>query len=246
MNDKLLLANLNKQKQLLKYYPLLAILIITAQLAANVLGPRTIQIGQLILPGGIWSFPLTFCLWDIVTEIYGFKSARQLIFYYFIGQLFFAFLIIFGLSMPAVPHLPEATLYSVVLGNIGKLTVSMVIAVTVGDYINCFVLEKIKIMMNGRHLWIRLFGATALGEFSTSCVWVILFYFHKSVHPDIIKLIASQYVVKMLYEIVAIIPTYIIIAYLKKHEGMDSHRRYINFDPITLKPFVVQPIEEQD
>jgi uncharacterized PurR-regulated membrane protein YhhQ (DUF165 family) len=135
-----------------------------------------------------------------------------------------------------LPGLPSAHLYNVVLGDIGKLTISMVVAITVGDFVNCYVLEKMKITMRGRHLWMRLLGATALGELITSCIWVSLFYFHKSFHPNLIKLILSQYLIKIIYEIVAIIPTYIVIGFLKKHEGIDCHRRYSNFDPATLKP----------
>lgn len=91
--------NASKEIQSLKYFPLLGMLIITAQLAASVLGPRTILIGPFLLPGGIWSFPLTFFLWDIVTEVYGFQRAKQLIWYYLFAQIVFALLVDFGYSL---------------------------------------------------------------------------------------------------------------------------------------------------
>ena len=171
-----------------------------------------------------------------MTEVYGFARARQLILYYLIGQVFFACLVLFGLSMPPAPYLSSAHMYGIVLGDIGRLTISMVVAIVLGDYVNCYILAKMKSYTNGKHLWMRLMGATALGELVTSLSWVLLFYFHKKIHPDLFWLIACQYMIKILFEAVAIIPTYVIVAILEKAEGFDPQKRYINFDPQTCEP----------
>lgn len=226
-----------KEKIHLQYYPLLAILIITAQLAANVLGPRTISEGVFLLPGGIWCFPLTFFLWDIVTEIYGFKRARQLILYYLIGQIFFAILINFGLRMPVAPNVQHPEYYTTVLDSVFRLTLSMMIAIVLGDYINCYVLAKLKAYTRGKHLWMRLIGSTAIGELVTSLVWVFSFYVGTTNHPNMWKLIFSQYIIKVLFEVAFVPPTYFIINFLKKNELADTNKRYTNFDPYTLEKF---------
>jgi len=227
-----------KEKEHLKFFPLFAILIITAQLAASVLGPRTIVIGPFVLPGGIWSFPLTFFMWDIVTEVYGFKRARQLIYYYLIGQIFFALLVNIGLKMPPSPIVQHPQFYFDVLGNIFKLTISMVVAIVLGDFVNCYVLDRMKFHMNGKHLWMRLIGSTAIGELVTSLTWVILFYAGTAHHPDIFKLIASQYIIKVLFEIIFVPPTYLIVNFLRNNECVDQNKRYTNFDPNTLEKYV--------
>jgi uncharacterized integral membrane protein (TIGR00697 family) len=227
-----------EEKEYLKFFPLFAILIITAQLAASVLGPRTIVVGPLLLPGGIWSFPLTFFLWDIVTEVYGFKKAKQLIFYYFIGQMFFAILVSLGLKMTPSSVVQHPQFYSDVLGNIFKLTNSMVVAIALGDFLNCYILDRMKFYTNGKYLWMRLIGATAIGELATSLTWVLLFYFGTQQHPDMLKLIISQYFIKILFEVIFVPPTYLIVNFLKNNEGFDTQRRYINFDPIALENYV--------
>ncbi|OGT42075.1 MAG: hypothetical protein A3F42_07395 [Gammaproteobacteria bacterium RIFCSPHIGHO2_12_FULL_37_34] len=226
-----------KEKTYLKYYSLFAILLITAQLAANVLGPRTIVLGPFLLPGGIWSFPLTFFLWDIVTEVYGFQRARQLILYYLIGEIFFAVLIDFGLRMQAASTVQHPQYYADVLGSVFRLSMSMVIAVILGDYVNCYVLDRLKTYTQGKYLWMRLIGSTALGELVTSLIWVVSFYFGKAHHPDVLRLIFSQYIIKVLFEVAFVPATYIIINFLKNNEVMDSNKRYTNFDPYTLERF---------
>lgn len=224
-----------KEVQSLKYFPLLGMLILTAQLAASVLGPRTILIGPFLLPGGIWSFPLTFFLWDIVTEVYGFQRAKQLIWYYLFAQIVFALLVDFGLQMPPASSVPHPQFYTMVLGNIFKLTMSMVIAIIAGDFANCYVLDQMKIYTHGKYLWMRLIGATAVGEFVTSILWVIMFYTGTNTHPNLIWLISSQYVIKILIEIVLVPVTYLIVKFLKKNEVVDRNRRYMNFDPHTFE-----------
>ncbi len=227
--------NVSKEIQSLKYFPLLGMLIITAQLAASVLGPRTILIGPFLLPGGIWSFPLTFFLWDIVTEVYGFQRAKQLIWYYLFAQIVFALLVNFGLQMPAAPSVPHPQFYSTVLGNIFKLTISMVIAIIAGDFVNCYVLDQMKIYTNGKYLWMRLIGATAVGELVTSILWVLVFYSGTEAHPNLAWLIGSQYFIKILIEVVLVPVTYLIVNFLKRNEGLDLNRRYTNFDPQTFE-----------
>ena len=227
-----------KEKTHLKYFPLFAVLVITAQLAANVLGPRTILVGPFVLPGGIWSFPLTFFLWDIVTEVYGFKRARQLILYYLIGQIFFAILVDFGLRMQVAPSVQHPEYYADVLGSVFRLTMSMIIAIVLGDYVNCYVLDRLKRYTRGKHLWMRLIGSTALGELTTSLIWVFSFYTGTLHHPNLWKLIFSQYMIKILFEIVFVPPTYMIVNFLKSSEVVDSNKRYTDFDPYTLERFV--------
>ncbi|MBV8802196.1 MAG: queuosine precursor transporter [Gammaproteobacteria bacterium] len=226
-----------KEDTHLKYFPLLVILLITAQLATNVLGPRTITMGSLVLPGGVWSCPLTFLLWDIITEVYGFKRAKQLIIYYLIGQVFFSILINFGLQMPAASSV-EHPEYFHALNDLFRVTFSMIFSMVLGDYINCYVLDKLKIYANVTSIWIRFIGATAVGELVMSSLWVFTFYFGTSHHPDLLKLSISLYLIKMMFEVIYVIPANFIVNFLKKNESVDKNKRYVNFDPYTLERFI--------
>ena len=228
---------LNEKTQL-KYLPFLSMLVITAQLASNILGARTIILmDSFLLPGGILSFPLTFFLWDIISEVYGFKRARQLIFFYMVTQIFFAFLINFGLRTQVAPSILNPEYYNNILADVFRITISMVFAIVCGDFVNCYALDRLKRYTQGRYLWMRLIAATALGELITSLVWVFSFYFGKQHHPNLFNLISSQYVIKILFEIAFIPPTYIIVRFLKNNEHIDFSKKYINFNPITLEKF---------
>jgi uncharacterized integral membrane protein (TIGR00697 family) len=226
-----------KEKTYLKYYPLLVILLITAQLATNVLSPRTVMINQLILPGGVWCCPLTFLLWDIITEVYGFQRAKQLIVYFLIGQVFFLGLINFGLSTPAAASVSHPEYYQA-LSSLFRITFATIFSMALGDYINCYVLDKLKRFANRTYLWMRFIGATAVGEFVRSSVWVLTFYYGSPSHPDLSKLIISLYLIKMMFEVVYVIPASFIVNFLKNNEGVDVNKRYVNFNPYTLEKFV--------
>ena len=128
--------------------------------------------------------------------------------------------------------------YSDVLGSIFRLTISMVLAIVISDYVNCYVLDKLKHYTQGKYLWMRLIGSTALGELVTSLIWVFSFYAGTMHHPNLVRFIFSQYIIKILFEIVFIPPTYLIVNFLKKHEVVDSNKkRYADFDPYTLEKF---------
>jgi len=218
-----------------RYLPLLAMLVISAQLAAHVLGPRSISMGDLVLPGGILSFPLTFFLWDIITEVYGFQRARQIIYYNVICQIFFAGILYVSLQTTPDPKIIDAAGFTTILGSVPKITFAVIIAIFLGDYANCYVLQKLKVYTHKRHLWFRLIGATAIGEAITSIIWVSIFYWHTKIHPDLIKLIYSQYLFKIFFEIILVPITYLVVAFLQNKDDFSPTKKYLNFDPKTLK-----------
>ena len=220
-----------------RFLPVLAMLAITAQLAAHVLGPRTMLVGPLLLPGGLWCFPITFFLWDIMTEVYGFRKVKQIIWYYLFCQIVFSALIIITLQTKVDPEVQNMQYFSIVLGSVPRITVAMIIAIFLGDYCNCFILQKIKNYTHGKHLWFRLIGATAIGEAIVSIAWTVLFYWHSDVHLNFEKLIVCQYIVKIIFEVLFVPVTYLVVYWLKKHDGPSVVERYINFNPETMRVF---------
>ncbi len=181
-------------------------------------------------------FPLTFFLWDIITEVYGFKRARQLIGFYVLCQIVFAGLIFLTLTAKGDPDITNIQEFSLVLGSIPRITIAMIIAVSCGDYINCYILQKLKNYTKGKHLWFRLIGETAIGEAVVSVLWVAIFYWHRAIHPNLLNLVVSQYIIKVLFEVFSVPITYIIVYLLKKYDIKQITTRYTNFNPETLKP----------
>jgi uncharacterized PurR-regulated membrane protein YhhQ (DUF165 family) len=151
--------------------------------------------------------------------------------------VFFSLLINLGLQVPSASSVQHPEYYTA-LNNLFRITFSTIFSMTLGDYINCYVLDRLKSYAHETHVWLRFIGATAVGEFVRSLVWVLTFYFGMPNHPDLFQLTTSLYLVKMGFEVIYVIPASLIVNFLKKNEIVDANKRYVNFDPYTLEKFV--------
>ncbi len=203
-----------------------------------------VHIFGLFLPAAVILFPITYIFGDVLTEVYGYTRARQVIWTGFFCNLVAVVAIWVGGLLPAAPFWTAGTFttpqtaqqaYQAILGFTPRLLLASFSAYLVGEFLNSFVLARLKVRTKGRFLWIRTIGSTIVGEgadsaiFITGAFWGIL-------SPGSLGLtILSQWVFKVVYETIATPLTYLVVNALKRVEQEDYFDRETNFNPFSGK-----------
>jgi uncharacterized integral membrane protein (TIGR00697 family) len=207
-------------------------LFVTCILAANILIVKQVSIAGVTLPAAIVIFPLSYIFGDILTEVYGYSQARRVIWLGFFCNLLLVMAIwIVGILPPASIFEAQAA-YDRILGNTPRFLIASFLAYLAGEFINSYIMAKMKLLTRGRWLWMRTIGSTAAGE-GVDTVIVLSVSFAGVLSPEvIISMIFWHWMLKTVYEVLATPVTYLLVGYLKKAEKLDTYDYGTNFNPL--------------
>jgi uncharacterized integral membrane protein (TIGR00697 family) len=200
-------------------------------------------IGSLFLPAAVIIFPLSYIFSDVLTEVYGYARARQVIWIGFGCNLLAVAAIWVGGLLPPAPFWnaspcssPKAsqTAYDAILGFTPRLLLASFLAYLAGEFINCFVLAKLKIATAGRWLWVRTILSTIVGQLADSGLFITIAFAGTLPTMNLLQVSAAQWLVKSVYEILATPLTYLVVNFLKRAEQEDFYDRDTNFNPLAL------------
>ena len=179
-------------------------------------------------------FPISYIFGDVLTEVYGYSHARQVIWIGFMCNLIAVIAIWIGGLLPPASFWNGQTAYNQILGYTPRLLMASFIAYLIGEFSNSFVLAKMKIATNGRWLWTRTIGSTIVGEGFDSLAFITIAFFGTIPNSGLIIMIITQWLFKSIYEVIATPLTYSVVAFLKRQEGIDTFDNDTNFNPILL------------
>jgi len=223
---------------------IIAALFITCLITANIIAVKLITLGiEPIrhggfqfpgpLPAAIVIFPISYIFGDILTEVYGYRQARKVIWLGFLCNLIAVFAFWVAGRIPALDSGVQNA-YERILGYAPRLLVASFLAYLVGEFANSFVLAKMKIMTKGRFLWTRTIGSTIVGEGLDATVFIIIAFGGTLSWPLIIGIILTHWLVKTGYEVVATPFTYRVVNFLKRKEGVDTYDYDTDFNPFLV------------
>jgi uncharacterized integral membrane protein (TIGR00697 family) len=215
-------------------YVLVVALFVTDLLVSNVIAVKTIQLGGVVLQAADLIFPVTYILGDILTEVYGYKRARKAIWIGFSCNLFAVLAITLGQVLPAQPDWHDQPAYDAILGSQWRIVAASFTAYLFGEFMNSYVLAKMKIWTQGKHLWTRTIGSTVVGQAFDTSIFLTLAFWGVMPNDVLISLIGFQWLFKIAYETAATPLTYLVVNYLKRHEGVDVYDRDTKFSPFAL------------
>jgi uncharacterized integral membrane protein (TIGR00697 family) len=208
---------------------------ITCLITANITAVKLIVICGLLMPAGIIIFPMSYICSDVLTEVYGYRQTRRVIWLGFFCNLLTVMAIWVGQILPPASFWDGQPAYERILGYTPRLLVSSFIAYLVGEFTNAFILAKMKIATKGRWLWMRTIGSTLLGQSLDSLVFVTLAFLGTIPLSHMATAILTQWLVKTGYEVVATPLTYVVVTYLKRQEGMDVYDYKTRFNPLLVQ-----------
>ena len=199
-------------------YPYLVAIFVGILLISNIGATKLIEFGPLITDGGVFLFPLTYIIGDILSEVYGLKAARRAIFTGFAMSILAAFTFYLVQISPAADAYTNQEAFESVLGFVPRIVLASLAGYLVGQLLNAYVLVKIKQKTKERYLWARLIGSTAVGELADTVVFCTIAFFGIITGVEFLNYVLVGYLYKTLLEVVLLPITYPVIRAIKRRE----------------------------
>jgi uncharacterized integral membrane protein (TIGR00697 family) len=226
-----------------RYYDFVMAAFVAVLLCSNLVGPA--KIAQLDLPlagavtfgAGVLFFPISYVFGDILTEVYGYARARRVIWAGFGAVAFASVMSAVVVALPPAPGWNNQAAYEIAFGSTWRIAGASLIAFWCGEFVNSFVLAKMKIATAGRWLWTRTIGSTIVGEGVDSALFYPLAFYGSGLIPNELlpKVMLAQFVAKVLVEVLLTPVTYRVVAFLKRAEQVDYYDVRTDFNPFALK-----------
>jgi queuosine precursor transporter len=214
-----------------RYLDILINLFVVALMVSNLVAGKIVAFGDLRVSGAQILFPITYIFGDIFTEVYGYAASRRAIWTGFIASSVLAGMGLLVVALPPAPEWHDQEAFEKVFYSVPRVILGSLIAYWCGEFANAFVMAKLKLLTEGRHLWVRTIGSTIAGQFVDTII-VMLFVFGGKVDlRTILTLIGSGYLFKVVYEIAATPLTYLIVNGLKRAEQVEIFDRTTDFNP---------------
>lgn len=214
------------------WFVLVVAVFVTCLITANIIAVKVISLFGLVLPAAIIIFPLSYVFGDVLTEVYGYGRARRVIWLGFACNLITVAAIWVGQSLPAAPFWDAQPSYERILGYTPRLLAASFLAYLVGEFLNAFVLAKMKVATGGRLLWTRTIGSTIVGQAFDSAVFITLAFAGSIPQSALFSAVITQWLVKSAYEVIVTPFTYWTVGFLKRREGIDVYDRNTRFNPL--------------
>jgi len=205
---------------------------VTCLITANIIAVKIVSLGFVVLPAAIFVFPLSYIFGDILTEVYGYRWARKVIWLGFACNLVFVIFAWVGQVLPPAAFWEEQKAYESILGYTPRLLGASFCGYLAGEFVNSFVLARMKILTRGRWLWSRTISSTIIGQGLDTSVFIILAFIGT---PSFVAImILHHWLAKTVIEAAATPFTYIIVNFLKKKEAIDTYDYETNFNPFSV------------
>ena len=217
-----------------RWLMVIATVFIACLLAANLIAVKLIDVGGQILPAAIIVFPISYIVGDVLTEVYGYRVARRVIWLGFLANLILVIFIYLGQLLPAAGFWDGQEAYERILGFTGRILIASFAGYLVGEFSNSLILAKLKVRTAGRWLFLRTIGSTIVGQGIDSVIFIVIAFVGVLAGDEIVRLILTQWIVKVAYETLATPGTYLVVNFLKRSEGIDVYDDTTDFNPLGM------------
>ncbi len=225
-----------------KYFDLIMAAFVAVLLCSNLIGVHKVSsvtlpwYGEYIYGTGVLFFPLSYLFGDILTEVYGYARSRKVIWAGF-GALIFASVMSYVVtSLPAAKTMSpdQQAAVNLIFGQTWRIVLASLTAFWAGEFVNSFVLAKMKLLTSGKYLWTRTIGSTFAGEAIDSLIFYPVAFLGTWSNEQVVSVMIGNYFLKVFWEIIATPVTYRVVAFLKRAEHEDFYDRDTDFNPFTL------------
>lgn len=224
----------SEDKKVSQLFVIIACLFVSSLLLSNVISGKLISIFGIVLPGAAILFPITYIFGDVLTEVYGFKKARTVIWLGFACNILMVGVFALVMAIPSPDFFKGETAFASVLGMTPRIVVASLLAYFAGEFFNSALLSKIKILTEGRFLWIRTIGSTLVGEGVDTLIFITLAFWGTLPSGVLGQMIFFQYAFKVAYEVAVTPFTYALVGWLKRKEGIDTYDYGVYYNPFQL------------
>jgi len=187
--------------------------------------------GMFVFGAGILFFPVSYVIGDVLTEVYGYARARRCIWVGTGAMLFMAFMSWVVVSLPPAAVWDGQDAYESVFGQVPRIVAASIVAFWAGEFVNAFVLARMKVWTQGKALWSRTIGSTVFGQAVDSAIFYPVAFLGVWDTNAVLIVMVTNWALKVAWEAVLTPVTYGVVARLKKAEGIDIFDTDTDFSP---------------
>lgn len=207
-------------------------------LLSNIVAVKPVRVLNLLyldLDAGTLLFPISYIFGDVLVEVYGYARSRRVIWMGFGFNLLAALLFAIIVALPPSPEWQMQEAFATILGQTPRIVAGSLIAFWCGEFVNSYVMAKMKILTGGQHLWTRTIGSTVVGQAVDTVLFQTIAFGGVWETSLLLRVILWNYTVKVLYEALATPITYAVVEFLKRAEQEDYYDYDTDFNPFTLR-----------
>ena len=236
-NDISALDGTTGARRRFRYFEYIMAAFVAILLLSNLIGASKLaSVGGYTFGAGIMFFPISYVLGDVLTEVYGYAHARRCVWAGFAALVFMALMSWVVVGLPPAPGWTGQAAYESVFGNTWRIVAASVIAFWAGEFVNSFVLAKMKILTGGRKLWSRTIGSTVFGQAVDSALFYPIAFLGIWSNAQVIAVMVTNWLLKVLWEVLLTPVTYAVVGWLKAREGAEVFDNGTNFSPFAKAP----------
>jgi len=204
----------------------------TCLITANIIAVKVVTLGWFTVPAAIFVFPVSYIFGDVLTEVYGYRVARRVIWLAFFCNLIFVFFAWIGQILPSADFWEGQSAYESILGVTPRILAASLCGYLVGEFANSFVLARMKIATRGRWLWSRTIGSTLVGQGLDTAIFITLAFIGTG--ASVPQMILHHWIFKIGIEAICTPATYAIVNWLKCKEGIDTYDHQTRYNPFII------------
>ncbi|MFU7528416.1 queuosine precursor transporter [Qipengyuania sp. ASV99] len=219
-----------------RFYEYVMAAFVAILLLSNIIGAAKLStVAGFTFGAGILFFPVSYVIGDVLTEVYGYARARRVIWTGFAALIFMAFMSYVVVAMPPAASWDGQAAYEQVFGSTWRIVLASILAFWAGEFINSFILAKMKVWTKGKALWSRTIGSTVFGQGVDSLIFYPIAFLGIWTTQDVLTVIVTNWLLKVLWEAALTPVTYIVVGRLKQAEGVDLFDTDTDFSPFAGK-----------
>jgi queuosine precursor transporter len=215
--------------------PVISGLFVGVLILSNVLAAKMVNLGPFVFDGGTLLFPLSYIFGDILTEVYGYKESRKVIWTGLAALVVMSLNIWIIGALPADPSWRLQKSYDDILAQVPRIALASVVGYFAGEYSNSVVLSRMKVLTKGKWLWTRTIGSTLVGEMADTLLFVTIAFALSYPAQVLLVMIGSNYLFKCGIEAAFTPLTYKVVGFVKKRESVDAYDYGERYNPLPMK-----------
>lgn len=217
-----------------KWLFLLGMLFVVVNTSADILAYKMVHINHLLMSVGVFIVPISYAISDVITEVYGYKVSRQIIWFGLLSELIFDLICYFSSLAKSPEFINNDLAFNIILKPLLHIYMAVLIASITSDFINVYCISKWKILMSGRYFWLRSIGSSIIAQFLFTAICDGIVFYSKLSGHLVAQTIVSTFFIKICCTLFLSIPVSIIVIILKKIQKIDIFDYGINFNPFKL------------
>jgi uncharacterized integral membrane protein (TIGR00697 family) len=223
------------KKEVSVLFMLAGILFAICLLISNILATKILMIGPWAAPAGVLIFPVAYILNDVITEVWGFRKARLIIWTGFAVNILAVLFFTIGIVIPGAPFWQNQEAFATVLGNTPRIVVASLSAYLIGSFLNAFVMSRMKVATQGKGFGVRAILSTLVGESADSIIFVSIAFAGVFPIGVLVTMIFTQAMLKTVYEILILPVTIWVVGFVKLTEGVDVFDANLSYNLFRVK-----------